>query len=75
MMRCTRMLPYLVVAAAVGAVFAIAGVPLGTILPFAVVLVCPLMMFVMMRAMTSSPGASSSQPVRSEDGAHVRSHE
>ena len=51
MMRCNRMLPYLLGAAAVGAVLVAVGVPLGSLLPFVVVLACPLMMVVMMRGM------------------------
>ena len=51
MMRCNRMFPYLVGAAAVAAVLALLGVPLGAVVPFAVVLACPLMMIVMMRGM------------------------
>ena len=50
-MSCNRMLPYLVGAAAVAAVLAVFGVPLGALVPFAVVLACPLMMIVMMRGM------------------------
>ena len=56
MMRCNRMFPYLVGAAAVAAVLAVLGVPLGAVLPFAIVLACPLMMIVMMRGMGGMHG-------------------
>jgi len=51
-----RMVPYLVGAAALAAVLGVLGIPLGTLLPFAIVLVCPLMMLVMMRGMTGMHG-------------------
>jgi hypothetical protein len=47
------MFPYLVGAAALAAVAIALGVPLASLLPFAIVLVCPLMMLVMMRGMGS----------------------
>ena len=52
MAHCNRMVPYLVGAAAIAAVLAVLGVPLGALLPFGVVLLCPLMMIVMMRGMS-----------------------
>ena len=48
-----KMFPCLVGAAALAAVLIAFGVPLGSLLPFAFILVCPLMMFVMMRGMGS----------------------
>lgn len=42
---------WIVGAALVAAALAIAGVPLGALLPFAVLLACPLMMVFMMRGM------------------------
>ena len=51
-----RMLPYLAGAAAVAVVLAVLGVPLGALLPFAFVLVCPLMMVLMMRGMSGMHG-------------------
>ena len=48
-----KMFPYLVGAAALAAVLFAFGVPLGSLLPFAFILVCPLMMFFMMRGMGS----------------------
>ena len=47
-----KMVPYLVGAAAVAVVLSALGVPLGTVLPFAFLLVCPLMMVFMMRGMS-----------------------
>ncbi len=51
MMHTKRMFPYLVGAAAVAAILIALGVPLASFLPFAFILLCPLMMFVMMRGM------------------------
>ena len=49
--------PTWVVAAAVVAVaLAVVGVPLGALLPFAVLLACPLMMVFMMRGMHGGEG-------------------
>ena len=48
-----RMYPYLLGAAAVAAVLVLAGVPFAGILPFAVILLCPVMMFFMMKNMGS----------------------
>jgi hypothetical protein len=56
MAHCKRMVPYLVGAAAVAAVLGVLGVPLGALLPFALVLACPLMMLVMMRGMSGMHG-------------------
>ena len=52
MAHCRRMMPYLIAGALVAAVLVGLGVPLGTLLPFAIVLVCPLMMLFMMRGMS-----------------------
>jgi Protein of unknown function (DUF2933) len=46
-----RMLTYLLAAVAIGTVLAIAGVPLAALLPYALLLACPLMMIFMMRGM------------------------
>jgi len=56
MTHCNKMLPYLLGAAAVAAILSVAGVPLGNLLPFAVVLACPLMMLFMMRGMAGGHG-------------------
>jgi hypothetical protein len=45
------MFPYLIAAVAFAAVAIAFGVSITTLLPFAIVLVCPLMMLVMMRGM------------------------
>ena len=52
-----RMIPYLVAGALVSAVLVGLGVPLGALLPFAILLVCPLMMLVMMRGTSGMHGA------------------
>jgi len=55
-MQQSRWFPYSVVAAVVAAVLIAAGVPLASILPFVVLLACPLMMIVMMRGMGGMHG-------------------
>ena len=57
MAHCRRMIPYLVVGALVAAVLVGLGAPIGALVPFAFVLVCPLMMLVMMRGMSGMHGA------------------
>jgi Protein of unknown function (DUF2933) len=54
MTHSSRMTPYLIIAASLAAVLAMLGYPLGALLPFAIVLVCPLMMLVMMRGMSGT---------------------
>ena len=56
MMHSKRMFPYLIGAAALAAVLIAFGAPLATVLPFAIFLACPLMMFLMMRGMASTNG-------------------
>jgi hypothetical protein len=51
-----KMLPYLIGAAAVAAALIAFGAPLGALVPFAFVLICPLMMVVMMRGMGGMHG-------------------
>ena len=51
MMHSNRMVPWLVGAAALAALLIAFGAPLASLVPFAIVLACPLMMFVMMRGM------------------------
>ena len=55
-MQANRMVPYLFGAAALAAVLIALGVPFGSVLPFVVVLACPLMMIFMMRGMAGSHG-------------------
>jgi hypothetical protein len=43
MMNSNKMLPYLIGAGALGALLLVLGVPLTTVLPFAIILVFPLM--------------------------------
>ena len=52
MMRSKRFLPYLFGAAMVAAVLIAVGAPLVSLLPFALLLACPLMMVFMMRGMS-----------------------
>ena len=56
MMHSNRMFPYMVGAAALAAVVIAFGAPFATVLPFAVFLACPLMMFMMMRGMAGTHG-------------------
>ena len=58
-MKHNRMPMYLFAAAAIAAVFIAAGAPFTRVLPFAVVLLCPLMMIFMMRGMGGMHGAGS----------------
>jgi hypothetical protein len=53
-MQHKRMFPYLVAAAVVAAVLIAVGAPLASLLPFALLLVCPLMMVFMMKSMMGS---------------------
>jgi hypothetical protein len=55
-MHSNRMFPYMVGAAALAAVAIAFGAPFATVLPFAIFLACPLMMFMMMRGMASAHG-------------------
>ena len=56
MTRTSRMTPWLVGAAAFAAILIAFGAPLASLLPFAIVLACPLMMVVMMRGMGGMHG-------------------
>jgi hypothetical protein len=51
-----KMLPYLIGAGAVAAALIAFGAPLGALVPFAFVLICPLMMVVMMVVMMGGMG-------------------
>ena len=55
-------MPYVAVAALLVAALAVAGVSISTVLPFAVVLVCPLMMVFMMKGMAGMHGERDSNP-------------
>jgi type III secretory pathway component EscV len=68
----TKNLPmYVMAAAAVALVAVVAGVPLASFLPFAILLLCPLMMFFMMRNMGGMHGGGPerSEPKDSDDHA------
>ena len=54
MMHSNRMVPLLVGAAIVAAVLIAVGAPLASLVPFAILLACPLMMFVIMRGMAGT---------------------
>ena len=56
MMHTNRMIPWLVAAAAAAALLIAFGAPLASLLPFAIVLACPLMMVFMMRGMAGMHG-------------------
>ena len=75
MAHCNRMVPYLVVAAAAAAVLAVLGVPLGALLPFAFVLLCPLMMLVMMRGMSGTGGEDHAGHGCEHDPTRDRTHD
>lgn len=49
-------LPYIAVAGGLAIALAVAGVSFGVILPFAVVLICPLMMVFIMKGMAGMHG-------------------
>jgi hypothetical protein len=58
MMHSNRVVPWLVGAAALAALLIAFGAPLAPLLPFAVLLACPLMMVFMMRGMAGMHGRS-----------------
>ena len=58
MTHTNRMTPWLIGAAAIAAILIAFGAPLASLLPFAIVLACPLMMLVMMRGMGGMHGES-----------------
>ena len=53
----SKYFPYLIGAAAVTAVLIAFGAPLASLLPFAIVLACPLMMIFMMKGMAGMHGS------------------
>lgn len=67
-----RMRPYLAGAAIVAAVLVAVGAPLASLLPFALLLVCPLMMVAMMRGMSGSTGKGHSGHGSEHDPDRVR---
>ncbi len=71
-MNHTNYLRVAIGAVAVVAVLGLFGVPVGSYAPFALILlVCPLMMFFMMRGMHGGQGPGAGQP-RRPDGSHER---
>jgi type III secretory pathway component EscV len=68
----TKNLPmYVMSAAAVALVAVVAGVPLASFLPFAVLLLCPLMMFFMMRNMGGMHGGGEDRSERKGSDDHA----
>lgn len=57
MTHSNRMLPYLLGAAVIAALLIAFGAPLASLLPFALVLACPLMMVFMMKGMAGMHGS------------------
>lgn len=60
-METNRMLPCIVGAAAVVAILIVVGAPLGGLLPYVMVLACPLTMIFMMRAMAGGQGTGTGE--------------
>lgn len=56
MAHCKRMIPYALGAAALAVVLAALGLPMASLLPFVLVLACPLMMLMMMKSMAGMHG-------------------
>ena len=75
MMHSKAILPLLIVGSAVAAVLLAFGTPIASLLPFVIVLGCPLMMLVMMRRMGGTGGTGGSEvhtgPGRQRDPAHM----
>ena len=65
-MQASRFPMYVMAAAAVALVAVVAGVPLASFLPFAILLLCPLMMFFMMKNMGGMHGSTEDQSTRKE---------
>ena len=57
---------------AVALVAVVAGVPLANFVPFAIILVCPLMMFFMMRNMGGMHGGGEDRYERDDHAGHHR---
>lgn len=55
-MNHNRMLPYIAGGAVIAAVLVALGVPFAAVAPFALLAICPVMMFFMMRAMGGMGG-------------------
>ena len=65
---------WVIAGAAVALVAVVAGVPLANFVPFAIILVCPLMMFFMMKNMGGMHGSGEDRRERndSDDAGHDR---
>ena len=65
---------WVIAGAAVALVAVVAGVPLANFVPFAIILVCPLMMFFMMKNMGGMHGGGEDRRERndSDDTGHDR---
>jgi type III secretory pathway component EscV len=62
---------YVIAGAAVALVAVVAGVPLASFLPFAIILLCPLMMFFMMRNMGGMHGGGEDRSERKVSDDHA----
>lgn len=56
-MNRNRMLPYIAGVAVIAAVLVVLGVPFAAVVPFALLAICPVMMFFMMRGMGGMGGS------------------
>ena len=65
---------WVIAGAAVALVAVVAGVPLANFVPFAIILMCPLMMFFMMKNMGNMQGGGEDRRERndSDDAGHDR---
>jgi type III secretory pathway component EscV len=73
-MQATRFPMYVIAAAAVALVAIAAGVPLASFLPFAILLLCPLMMFFMMKNMGGMHGGGDDRSDRRDSDDRTESH-
>ena len=62
---------WVIAGAAVALVAVAAGVPLASFFPFAIILVCPLMMFFMMRNMGGMRGGGEDRRERNDSDDHA----
>jgi type III secretory pathway component EscV len=71
-MQANRLPTYVIAGAAMALVAVVAGVPLASFLSFAVILLCPLMMFFMMKNMGGMHGGSEERSARRGAADHER---
>lgn len=75
MKHSNKMLPYLIGGAVVAAMLVALGAPLASVAPFAIVLLCPLMMVVMMRSMGGMGGMHAREDHTGHGCEHDPTHE